>query len=82
MYSFTAADATALTKSEVSYTPKGKIIDAIKAAARNGRSEISVSNFRISDTVRDELKSVGFTVGVGGISWAVKETKKKTTAKK
>tara|TARA_R110000796_G_scaffold4777_1_gene18183 strand:+ start:5120 stop:5356 length:237 start_codon:yes stop_codon:yes gene_type:complete len=69
MNSFTSADATALTKSDESYTPKGVIIDAIKASARKGKGSLSLTEFRISEDTRQEFEEDGFLVGVGAISW-------------
>tara|TARA_R110000850_G_scaffold207595_3_gene333770 strand:+ start:235 stop:480 length:246 start_codon:yes stop_codon:yes gene_type:complete len=73
MNKFTAADATALTKSERGYTPKGKIIDAIKSAAKKGETTISLAEYRVSDTTIAEFKADGFLTGVGAISWGIVE---------
>ena len=78
MNNFTAADATALTKSERGYTPKGKVIDAIKSAAKRGKTTISVADYRLSDETVAEFKTHGFLIGVGGISWGISDASEHT----
>tara|TARA_R110000851_G_scaffold78000_2_gene172047 strand:+ start:374 stop:598 length:225 start_codon:yes stop_codon:yes gene_type:complete len=69
MTKFTAEDALELSIGEESFTPKGKAVDAIRAAAKEGKTEVSIREMELSDEVVEEFINDGFMVTRNSIIW-------------
>lgn len=65
---------------EESFTMRGRVLDAIRAAAKEDYSEVVVANLNLSPEDRKEFEKAGYFITGSLISWAKPETEEKAVA--
>lgn len=63
----TAQEARRLQKE--SFTLRGRVVDAITAAAKRNESEVVIPRLNLSDKLRRELENKGYFINGNVISW-------------
>ena len=68
-FAFTAEDARTITAIE-GFTSRGRVIDAIKKAARNGQEQTTIPGLNLTLQDEQQFTDDGFIFNEDNISWS------------